>query len=382
MLHYDSEFYRYTDSDTGADVTRLTGFCAHSNHLYFTNNSFYDNGRRIVFESDRGNALNFFSLDLENGDIDQLTAIPPLEYPREYPFHEAFVDAVNANCCFYAGDTLYRLSIKTRELVPIYRNPDGYINHILSISPDGEYVYTSIIQNPADRTKGDLTLRAIFEAKPHSQIIRIPINGGSEKVIWEEDNFIAHVNISPTDPTMLTFCHEGPWNLVDNRLWYANTVTGEVGKLHPCKEGESIGHEYWYADGKRIGYHGHDNGRFIIGVINSDGTNDRTYDFPYRTGHTFSLDERLIVGDGNADGKYLRVWQFDGNGYKSPRALCKHNCSFRRQRAHVHPRMTPDGKAVLYTSDETGYEQVYLVKLPDDIGALPLISELAHLGAK
>jgi len=382
MLRYNCEFERYTDCDTGAEVTQLTAYPSHSNHLYFTNNSFYDNARRIVFESDRADGLNFFSLDLENGTIEQLTELVPLPHPLEYPLHEAFVDAKKNNCCFFAGDILYRLSLETRELTPIYRLPDGFINHIISISPDGEYVYTSIIETPADRLKGDLTLREIFETNPLSRIVRIPISGGCDEVMWEEHNFIAHVNTSPTDSTMLTFCHEGPWDLVDHRLWTLDLDSGRVNKLHPCGEGESIGHEYWYADGRRVGYHGSKNGRYIIGTINADGTNDRTYDFPFLTGHTFSLDEKLIVGDGSAAGRFLRVWQLGENGYEAPRALCRHDCSFRRQRAHVHPRITPDGKSVLYTSDRTGHEQLYLVRLPDDITALPTVESLKDRGAK
>lgn len=382
MLHASSEMVRYLDRDTGAEVTRLTGHRAHSNHLYFTNNCFYDNGRKIVFESDRGNGLNYWSLDLETGEIDRLTDLPQLPYPGEYPLHEGFVDAAKENCCFFYGETLYRLSLRDRSLTPIYRLPDGYIHHILSISHDGEYVYTSIIRCDVDRSAGDLPLRQILESNPVSRIIRIPIGGGPETVVLEENSFIAHVNISPTDSTKLTFCHEGPWNLVDHRLWYADMAKNEVGKLHICQPGEVIGHEYWYADGKRIGYHGMKDGVPFLGMVNVDGTGDRAFDFPFNTGHIFSQDERLIVGDGVSAGKYLRIWRLQEDGYEAPRALCAHNCSFRRQRAHVHPRITPDGKAVLYTSDETGYEQVYLVKLPEDLTSLPMLESLAHLGAK
>ena len=62
MQHYTSEKMQYLDQHTGAEVTRLISYRAHSNHLYFTNNSFYNNGRCMVFESDRGNALNYFSM--------------------------------------------------------------------------------------------------------------------------------------------------------------------------------------------------------------------------------------------------------------------------------------------------------------------------------
>jgi len=382
MLHCKSESERFIDRDTGAEVIRLTSHEAPSNHIYFTNNSFYDNGRKIVFESDRTGIPNFFSLDLKSGEIDQLTELEKLISDGEPPLYEAFVDPVKNNCCFFLSGTLYRLSLGTLELTPIYTLPKGFINHIISIAPDGEYVYTSIVQYDTDRLKGDLPLREIMERNPISRIIRIPIDGGPEEILREEQCFIAHVNISPTDKKMLTYCHEGPWYLVDHRLWYLNTETGEAGKLHPCEEGEFIGHEYWYADGKRIGYHGSKNDSFHIGSVNSDGSGDRSFDFPFRTGHTFSLDEKLIVGDGNADGKFLRLWRLSDDGYEAPRALCRHDCSFRRQRAHVHPRFTPDGKSVLYTSDMTGVEQIYLAKLPEDISSLPMLESLAHLGAR
>ena len=51
----------YTDPDTGVRVRRLTGSQGNSNHLYFTNNSWYDEGRRLVFCSDRSGKMNLFS---------------------------------------------------------------------------------------------------------------------------------------------------------------------------------------------------------------------------------------------------------------------------------------------------------------------------------
>nr|MBQ4317739.1 hypothetical protein [Clostridia bacterium] len=195
MFHYNPEFEHYTDRDTGAKVTRLTSHESPSNHLYFTNNSFFDGGRRIVFESDRSGMPDFFALDLESGEIDRLTELKRLNIDGEVPLYEAFVDPVKRNCCFFCCGTLYRLSLDSNELTPIYRLPEGFINHIISISPDGEYVYTSIVQYDTDRTKGDLPLREIMEKNPMSRIIRIPIGGGCEEIMREEQCFIAHVNI-------------------------------------------------------------------------------------------------------------------------------------------------------------------------------------------
>ena len=84
------------------------------------------------------------------------------------------------------------------------------------------------------------------------------------------------------------------------------------------------------------------------------------------------------MGDGDRIGRYLRVWKLGNNGYEQPRALCKHNCSFKMQTSHVHPRITPDGKSILYTSDESGYNQLYLVKIPENVDDLPLLSTLSE----
>ena len=375
MKSYRSERAAFTDPDTGAAVVRYTGWRGNSNHLYFTNNSFYDGGRRIVFMSDRENAQNLYSLDLESGEIEQLTELPQPPYPMGYGLHESFVDPVRDACCFFVDRTMMRLDLRTRAMQAIYEMPPSFRHHILSVSADGRYVYTSIFAE----VPGARTLQEISVAHPRSRIVQIDADGGGARTIWEEDAFLAHVNASPTDPDLLTFCHEGAWDRVDHRLWLLDLRVGTPRKLHPCGEGEVIGHEYWYADGRRIGYHGHLRGAFQLGVTDWDGAHDRAWTFPFRTGHIYSLDERLVVGDGSREGRYIRLWALEADGYGPPRALCAHNCSFKTQEAHVHPRFTPDGRAVLYTSDETGYNQIYLARVPESLSDLPPLSALSPI---
>ena len=371
-----SEKYTYTDKDTGAEITRLTSYRSNSNHLYFTNNSFYDNGKRIVFASERGNAHNLFSLELESGEIEQLTDFPAPENLGRYELHMSFVDPLNSNCVFYIGRELKNINLKTGEISTIYRIPDRFRNHIVSIDAEGTYAYTSVYEDAPERRNGN-SLTDFYLSYPESRIEKIALDGSGHTTVFSENKFIAHVNTSPTDKNKLTFCHEGSWSQVDHRLWTLDLETGKAEKLHPCREGECIGHEYWFADGKRIGYHGHVNGKAQLGAVNFDGTNDKAYEFPFNTGHIFSFDEKLIIGDGNANGKYIRLWQLGECGYEQPRALCLHNSSFKTQEAHVHPRLTPDEKGVIYTSDESGHNQIYIVKLPDNLLSLPLLSSLS-----
>ena len=73
-------------------------------------------------------------------------------------------------------------------------------------------------------------------------------------------------------------------------------------------------------------------------------------------------------------GSAVRLWKKEGDSYTRPRMLVEHRCSFKVQVVHVHPRFTPDGTKVLYTSDWTGYGPVYLADLVD-FESLPEIGE-------
>ena len=388
MKSYKSEMQKYTDNSTGVSVTRLTGYMANSNHLYFTNNCFYNSGRSLVFSSERNNAANLYSLNLDDGEIRQLTDLPEKPYPGLNSLQLSFVDYGGSCAVFWNDGSLYALDLSGGGLNKIFDIPRGFNKHIVSISADGKYAYTSIIEDVRDRRREN-TLQGTYDCHPHSKILRIAIDGSGYDSVWEENNFIAHVNTSPTDPTKLTFCHEGFWEQVDHRLWALDLQEGKPRKLHICKSGEAIGHEYWFKDGRRIGYHGLSDcvrhgptdeelvGLSKLGAINFDGTDDRSYDFPFNMGHIYSDDESLIIGDGDRRGRYLRVWRLGDNGYEQPRALCLHDSSCKNQHTHVHPRITPDGKGVLFTSDSTGYNQIYISEIPEDISSLPLLSELS-----
>ncbi len=171
---------------------------------------------------------------------------------------------------------------------------------------------------------------------------------------------------------LLTFCHEGPWDRVDCRIWGLEPTTGKTWKIRPTSEGERVGHEYWYADGIRIGYHGGRVGeRPILGRTRYDDTDRFEADFPGQTGHIFSHDENVIVGDGDG---VIRTWKWENTRYVGPRVLCRHDSSMHIQQAHPHPRISPDGKNVVFTSDLEGYCNVYMAPLAE-FESLPPVEE-------
>jgi len=374
----------YKDPDTGVDMIRFTSYKGNHGHLYFTNPGWYDNGKKIVFTGDRDNRANLFSLDLETYEITQITDLEEYPLPYEHVLYTTAVDPIRNRAYLAYGRDIVSVDLMTYEMKTLYTIPEGFCKHVVSCGEDADYVYTSIYQDfsdrfPIDIERGYIGFKEIFLNKPESHIVQIRTDGTGYKIIRTENCWIGHVNASPKRDTLISFCHEGPWDLVDHRIWTMDTETGEVWKLRPVAPGERIGHEYWHDDGIHIGYHGHasDGINKFFGCLRYDGTEATEVAFNFHTGHIHSQDSSLIVGDGNSEGKYIRLWKWDGEKYIGPKALCGHFSTFKTQRDHAHPRFSPDGKYVIFASDIKGYTSMYYAKVPD-FDSLPDVTEFVE----
>ncbi|MCL7708720.1 oligogalacturonate lyase family protein, partial [Enterobacter kobei] len=52
----------------------------------------------------------------------------------------------------------------------------------------------------------------------------------------------------------VAFCHEGPHDLIDARMWMVNEDGSNVCKAKEHAEGESCTHEFWVPDGSALVY--------------------------------------------------------------------------------------------------------------------------------
>lgn len=371
---FPAERTAYRDPDTGAEVTQLTAYRGHSWHLYFTNLGWYDDGRTLLFASERADRANLYALDMGSGRITQLT---DLEQDEPLTFVLASLDAARRRAFFWQGPRLRRLDLGTLAVTDLWRAPEGFETSISSVAAEGRFVCSAIRERGAASEKGlqegYLGFSETFEAKPLSRVMQIATDGSGATVLFEERCWIGHANASPTRPGLLTFCHEGPWERVDHRIWGLDAASGRVWKIRPGNPGDVAGHEYWLPDGERVAYHGGIGGRPMFGAIRYDNTDRTELELPMTSEHFSSVDLDLIVGDGEAADPfnareprdYILLWTRRDGAYAGPRRLVRHRCSFHIQNVHCHPRFTPDRKAVLYCSDRTGYGQLYLVPVPD-----------------
>jgi oligogalacturonide lyase len=363
--NWPAECREYEDPVSGARVRRLTNHRGHSCHLYFTNPGWYDGGRRLLFGSDRHDRCNAFSVELSTGEITQLTDLD--EGAR---LQTACVNPTRDEAYFWHNRVLMALDLESLGLRELWTTPDGFRQSMVNCTADGLFVCTAVFEDLRHKIQAPLQyayadFRPTWEAHPWSRVVRIAADGGNADTVWEEKSWIGHVNTSPTQAHLLTFCHEGPWDCVDNRIWGLDLNTGEAWKIRPCEGGETVGHEYWHADGVHIGYHGAwPDGRRYFGRTRWDNTDRLEVDFPHETGHIHSNDFSLVVGDGYKD-PHMRLWRWNGESFDGPRMLCAHHSSSHVQVVHVHPRFSPDGSYVIYTSDATGYGNVYQVWVPE-----------------
>lgn len=367
---FPAEWRTFEDLVTGRTITQLTNHKGHSHHLYFTNPGWYHGGRKLLFGSDRGNRTNLFSINLESGEITQLTDLDQPPPPAETSFLFASVNPTRPEVYFWHGPDLIALHLESLEERRIYRAPDGMLTNMTNVTADGKYLCTGHYEDLSHRFKVDLLhgyvgFREYWAAMPRSTVVRVDVDSGKAETVFEENYWIGHVNTSPTIPNILTYCHEGPWEQVDNRIWGLDIETGRNWMIRRGPQGERVGHEYWFSDGEQIGYHGRSaEGVPFYGSIRYDNTGTIEAPFPADSTHFHSNNLDLIVGDGSREEPRLLLWRFQNGQFEGPRVVAYHRGSFQVQITHVHPRFSPDGRQILYVSDHSGYGNLYLVDTP------------------
>ena len=126
----------YSDPVSGATVRQLTSYLGHSSHFYFTYPCWFDQGRKILFSSDRDNRTNFFSVDLQSGDILQSTDLDPARgLPNVFMINK---NPAREEAYFLQGRALLALNLQTLALREIFTIPEGYIGEGCCATADGK----------------------------------------------------------------------------------------------------------------------------------------------------------------------------------------------------------------------------------------------------
>lgn len=218
---------------------------------------------------------------------------------------------------------------------------------------------------------------------------------GETKQVNRCTDWLGHLQFSPSDPTLLMFCHEGPWHKVD-RIWTIRTDGSDLKLIHQRTQiMEIAGHEFFSADGKTIWYDLQTPRGEVFWVAGYEiATGKRTWHHLQRNewGVHFnvSTDGSLFSSDGGddkmvahaPDGKWLWLLTPEliedrsaGNvetsnliqpgAFRSERLvnMAKHNYAL-----EPNAMFSPDMKWLIFRSNLSGATQVYAVELAKTAG--------------
>jgi len=374
-------FVTKTDSDTGATVTRLTPLDVTCHRNYFYQKCFTNDGNRLLFAGEFGpeNHWNYHLLDLESQVATQLT-----DQAKENTFG-GFLTPDDKSLYFVRAErNLIKLDLSTLKEEVVYTVPQGWVGYGTWVSNSSctKMVGIEIHADDWFPLSDWKKFHEMYHAKPRCRMIRIDLATGQREVILEKDGWLGHPQYRPFDDNTVAYCHEGPHDLVDARMWFINEdgTNMRCGKVH--EEGESCTHEFWVPDGSLMVYVSYLKGeteRYIWSLDPITLKNERLIHMPACSHLMSNFDGSLIVGDGCgspadvADSSshaiqtdpYLYLFNMKD---KSFRTIARHDSSWEvykksRQVTHPHPSFTPDESKVLYSCDAEGEPALYLASV-------------------
>ena len=123
----------------------------------------------------------------------------------------------------------------------------------------GTYTEVDLPPHPLDPTLKASSVRATLmdvrlEAHLPMDLFTVNLQTAEVRTVLHSTDWLNHLQFSPTDPTLLMYCHEGLWWKVD-RIWTIRTDGTHNQLIHTRTVANEIaGHEFWDADGVTIWY--------------------------------------------------------------------------------------------------------------------------------
>lgn len=325
----------WIDKDTGHRVIRLTDEPS-SASFYFNVNGYTPDGREMVYTTPNGISVLELSThktrSVVQGHVHALVVghkTPSIFYTRaleDSPEPESPADYARTPMAIYStnvdtGATKMLAKVPPRaSLVTV--NADETLaagTFDETERPQDQYrssdhsatSQTSPLDQPAN--KGEMMVRRLAARIP-LVLFTLDLNGsGKITPLLHSTDWVNHLLFSPTDPNILMYCHEGPWQDVD-RIWTIHTDGTHNELMHKRTMAMEIaGHEFWgWNSGDTIYYDlqtpkGQD---FWLASLNVN-TNTRTWYHMQRNEWSIHFnvnkDVTLFAGDGGDPGQVAKA---------------------------------------------------------------------------
>ena len=373
----------WIDPATGHRVIRLSREPG-SGSLYFHQNAYSADGQKLVITTPSGlSTVNLKTHEIEHIVKGRVTVLVTGRKTGQIYY--------TTNDIVYATDLDTHATRQVAKLPPdlehrgnLAVNADETMLVGLAVDPHGK---AAPRQLPAGEQAGRLGPRWA-EGLP-MVLYTINIKTGEVKKIHASNDWLNHLQCSPTDPNQIMFCHEGPWHFVD-RIWTIRADGSGLTKIHTrTMDMEIAGHEFFSADGKTIWYDLQTPRSTVFWLAGYNlETGERTWYHLERNEwsvhYNVSPDGKLFAGDGGGpssvaapgNGQWIYLFRPEKQRrtglpeqsakliktgvFKSERLvdLSRHDYSL-----EPNVSFTPDGKWVVFSSNMFGPRHVFAVEV-------------------
>jgi len=251
----------WIDPDTGHRIVRLTEEPG-SASLYFNQNGYTADGLKMVYTTPAGISV----LNLQTHETKPVVEGRVRVIVTGHKTQQVYYLKDGA---VYATDVDTRATRKIAELPPrgsvatvnadetllagTYTEGSGREYNSGGRNSGGAQSQQQIHALDQPRNKGQMMEERLAAHLPMGLFV-VDTRSGEVKTIHKSTDWLNHLEFSPTDPTLLMFCHEGPWHKVD-RIWTIRTDGSNIVKVHNrTMQMEIFGHEFWSHDGRTIWY--------------------------------------------------------------------------------------------------------------------------------
>jgi len=359
---YADEHKVSTARESGLSVIQLTSDPADDAALAFTSDSFVPADHGIVFASRRTGDWNLFYLNLETFRFVQLTD------SKQINAIGAVVSPATMEVYYRDGCAIKAVHLHTLAERKLNTIPSGYTASSLSVTLSGKTLaYTIQEETPlppkTDKPASDRAER--FQKQPWCAVVTGHTDGTGWHEVLRQKRWLNPASVDPLNENLILYSHEGPWEMVRQRLWLIDTggrINAPLRREYTASV--AIGHEYWFSDGIHVGYQVTEpDGPKSLGVADVIDGSYLEYPTPYNDAHIqVSHTGDIFVGAGSDHEPYLNLYRL-ADGKLTGRHLWKHESSFAQPPLSPQPRFSPDDKFVLLTSTRDGNADIYLIAL-------------------
>lgn len=360
----------WIDRDTHHKVIRLTRKEGQNASFYFHNDPFIGN-KMVFYNTDSGSGRQICTVDLNSLRVQQVTS-------QSAPMNGEIAARKSRRVFYQVKDSVFATNIDTRETRLIFVFPADFRGSVTTLNADETLLAGAqsgdeakeILKNFPEKSQ---YFNRIYDAHILHTLFTVDTRTGQLKKIHQENTWLGHVQFSPTDPSLLMFCHEGPWQKVD-RIWTIDVQTGASKLMHKrTVENEIAGHEFFSPDGKTIWFDWQipKGQTFFLGGVDVRTGAERKYRMTrdeWSIHFNVSPDQRLFAGDGGdsgqvaraKDGRWIYLFRPEGDHFVSEKLV---NMKYQYYKLEPNVHFSPDGQWIIFRANFEGREEVYAVQL-------------------